>query len=178
MLPKSPKNSVSDADAYSKHNSFSELKSAGCDASTAIIRIQKILGSSQKTIPQDLMNFLTKICTAEAKFSQHVLAEIKNIQDNDLVRYLSYRYRYENYPVEHLIDDYPPTLQVEPTSVCNFRCVFCYQTDSTFALQSSGHMGFMDINLFKKVIDEAQGNIESVTLASRGEPLLFSLGFT
>ena len=30
----------------------------------------------------------------------------------------------------------------------------------------------MDLDLFKNVIDEVEGNIESITLASRGEPTL------
>ena len=33
-------------------------------------------------------------------------------------------------------------------------------------------MGMMDLDLFKNVIDEVEGNIESITLASRGEPTL------
>ena len=33
-------------------------------------------------------------------------------------------------------------------------------------------MGYMNFDLFKNVIDEVQGNIESITLASRGEPTL------
>jgi|TARA_B100002003_G_C13971313_1_gene470031 organic radical activating enzyme len=33
-------------------------------------------------------------------------------------------------------------------------------------------MGFMEFDLFKKVIDELAGKVESITLASRGEPTL------
>ena len=33
-------------------------------------------------------------------------------------------------------------------------------------------MGIMSLDLFKRVIDEAQGKCEAVTLASRGEPLI------
>ena len=35
-------------------------------------------------------------------------------------------------------------------------------------------MGQMTLDLFKKVIDQAQGNIEFISLASRGEPLSLS----
>ena len=33
-------------------------------------------------------------------------------------------------------------------------------------------MGLMTLDLFKRIIDQAEGNCEAVTLASRGEPLL------
>ena len=33
-------------------------------------------------------------------------------------------------------------------------------------------MGHMNMNTFKKIIDEIEGNVEAVTLASRGEPTL------
>ena len=35
-------------------------------------------------------------------------------------------------------------------------------------------MGMMSLNLFKKLIDQAEGDCEAVTLASRGEPLICS----
>ena len=28
-----------------------------------------------------------------------------------------------------IVDDYPPCIQIEPTSFCNFRCIMCYQSD-------------------------------------------------
>ena len=33
-------------------------------------------------------------------------------------------------------------------------------------------MGTMNLNLFKKIIDEIEGKVQFVTLASRGEPLV------
>ena len=56
--------------------------------------------------------------------------------------------------------------------ICNFRCVFCYQTDDELTKKINGHMGFMDFDLFKNIIDQAEGNVEFVTLASRGEPTI------
>ena len=46
----------------------------------------------------------------------------------------------------------------------------CYQTDKTFH-QENGFMGFMKFELFKRIIDELEGNVEAIT-ASRGEPTL------
>ena len=101
-----------------------------------------------------------------------VVDELRHLPQADWPRYLCYRYRYERFPSLKILDDFPPCLQVEPTSVCNYRCTFCYQTDEEFTKKSNGHMGFMSLELFKQVIDQAQGHCEALTLASRGEPLL------
>ena len=44
----------------------------------------------------------------------------------------------------------------------------CYQADTTFSGKSNGYMGHMNIELFKKIIDELEGNVEAITFASRG----------
>jgi len=102
----------------------------------------------------------------------NVIKEIETIKSTDLARYLIHRYRYEIYPQIKEVDNYPPYLQIEPTSVCNYRCVFCYQTDNKFNKRSTGFMGHMKLATFKKIIDQVQGNVEFISLASRGEPLL------
>ena len=103
---------------------------------------------------------------------EHVVEELERLPDEFLQRYLFYRYRYDVYPEQKVVDDFPPCLQVEPTSVCNYRCVFCYQIDPEFTARSNGHMGMMSLDLFKSVIDQAEGQCEAITLASRGEPLI------
>lgn len=107
-----------------------------------------------------------------AVFPAHVEAEVARLRDDEFPRYFFYRYRYDVFPARLERDDFPPCLQIEPSSVCNYRCVFCYQTDKSFTDPGGGHMGTMPLDLFKKLIDEAQGRCEAVTLASRGEPLL------
>jgi len=106
------------------------------------------------------------------RLEDHILDEISRLSDEDLPRYLFYRYRYEMFPRKHMVDDFPPCLQLEPASVCNYRCVFCYQTDEEFTDPKRGHMGMMKLDLFRRIIDQAEGQCEAVTLASRGEPLL------
>ena len=107
-------------------------------------------------------------------FSLHsnVVEEISRISDKDLPRYIFYRYRYEIYPQLFELDEFPPCLQIEPTSACNYRCVFCYQIDKEFTKKSNGHIGIMSLETFKQLIDQAEGHCEAVTLASRGEPFL------
>ena len=43
--------------------------------------------------------------------------------------------------------------------------------DKTIINKKNGYMGRMSLDLFKKIVDQAEGNVEFITLASRGEPL-------
>ena len=106
------------------------------------------------------------------KILDHVKEEIKRINPDKLTEYLYYRYRYDIFPHTREIDNYPPLVQIEPTSMCNYRCVFCFQTDKELTSKSNAHMGHMSLELFKKIIDEIEGNVQGVTLASRGEPFI------
>jgi len=106
------------------------------------------------------------------KLKDNTIAELKSLDKEDYLEYLYHRYRYEIFPTAKEIDHYPPCLQIEPSSVCNFRCIFCFETDKTFTNKKNGFMGTMDFDNFKNIIDDAQGNIQFLTLASRGEPLV------
>lgn len=100
------------------------------------------------------------------------LAEIKRLDENKYLEYIFHRYRYEIFPLSKEIDDFPPCLQIEPSSVCNYRCIFCFETDKSFTNKKNGFMGSMKLENFKKIIDQAHNNIQFITLASRGEPLV------
>ena len=104
--------------------------------------------------------------------SGHELVEFDRLEEQDVLRYMFYRYKYNKYPELKIVDDYPPCVQIEPSSICNYRCIMCYQVDESFSGKGSEHMGYMPLDTFKAVVDEAEGNIEAITLASRGEPLL------
>ena len=103
---------------------------------------------------------------------ENSIAELNTFENLDVLKYLIHRYRYEIYPQKKIIDNFPPLVQIEPSSICNFRCVFCFETDKTFTNKKNGFMGTMKIELFKKIIDELEKNVEFITLASRGEPLV------
>jgi wyosine [tRNA(Phe)-imidazoG37] synthetase (radical SAM superfamily) len=100
----------------------------------------------------------------------HVIEELIRLSASQYLRYLKYRYAYEMYPIRRHTAEYPPLVQIEPASVCNYRCVFCYQTDERLSNRKHGHMGMMDLDRFKSIIDQIEGKVEGVTLASRGEP--------
>jgi sulfatase maturation enzyme AslB (radical SAM superfamily) len=144
-----------------------------------------ILSDSYQKLNEKEKNIITKISDAYEKTAHqkplqedemilagHEIVEFSNIQESEVSRYLVYRYKYNLYPDLKIIDEYPPCVQIEPVSVCNFRCVFCYQSDDSFSKKKFGHMGRMDLGLFKETVDELEGNVEAITLASRGEPLL------
>ena len=171
---------------YKKHNSFVEIRLGQQDgviaAKARIARIRERqdlvtgLTDVQRAllvkVYEDLLGSPRQGTAPRFELTPSVAQEITTYDDAVLPRYLVHRYRYEIYPQQKVLEGYPPYLQIEPTSVCNFRCVFCFETDPTFTAKSQGHMGHMSFDLFKQVIDEAHGNVEFISLASRGEPLL------
>lgn len=100
------------------------------------------------------------------------MQELLHVEPHDYIRYLCYRFKYKMFPKRRIAEGFPPSVQIEPASVCNYRCIMCYQVDQTFTKTANGHMGLMPLDLFTSVVDQLQGNCEAVTLASRGEPLM------
>ena len=113
-----------------------------------------------------------KIIHNKFNINKHEINELKSIEEDNISRYLIYRYKYRFFSKEKRVGEFPPCLQIEPTSVCNFRCIMCYQSDKSFSNKSKGFMSNMSLDLYKKVIDEVEGKVEAITLASRGEPTL------
>lgn len=172
---------MTDRPLYEKHDSFVGMRGhlTGADASARLEALLTRLDSL--SLPAGDAAVVRSAClealgrqagTPQFTLQPYVLMELARLSDEDLPRYLKYRYRYEVYPSRKQLDAYPPLLQIEPTSICNYRCVFCYQTDESFTKRAGGHMGLMSLDLFKSIVDQAQGHVEAVTLASRGEPLL------
>ena len=104
------------------------------------------------------------------KLNDNVIDELISFEKKDILNYLVHRYRYEIFPKKKIVDNFPPYLQIEPSSICNYRCVFCFMTDNTLTDKKFGHMGTMKLETFKRIIDSAEGKIEFLSLASRGEP--------
>ena len=133
---------------YIKHNSFNQIYSSKALFFEKIKK--KILTLINESVvsynfPEDEKKILKKIATdlneqknidnhQGMKFSikQNILDEIIILEDQRLLKYLVHRYKYEIYPQQKIITKYPPLLQIEPSSFCNYRCVFCFMTDNTF----------------------------------------------
>ena len=134
------------------------------------IEDQKIL----KIVIKSYTNFFNNkdLGKEEMILNGHEILEAKKIDKSKFPRYLVYRYKYNMYPKLHKVGQFPPCVQIEPTSFCNFRCIMCYQADKSFSNKSHGFMGFLEFELFKKISDQLEGNVEAITFASRGEPTL------
>lgn len=88
------------------------------------------------------------------------------------IQYLLYRYNFRTLPLKKIVTDFPQYLLIEPASLCNLRCVMCFQVDTSFS-SNKEMMGFMPIEMFDNIIEEAkENNCNAITLASRGEPTL------
>lgn len=63
---------------------------------------------------------------------------------------------------------FPPSrLWIEPTSHCNLRCAMCLNKNLP-----RDSLGYMDLELYKKIIDEIRGEVYDIYLHHRGESLL------
>jgi uncharacterized Fe-S cluster-containing radical SAM superfamily protein len=150
---------------FSERSTNTEAAGIGTEWSTD--RILNIVGTSYR-------NLFSNKALGEEGFvlTDHEILEYPTIPDHAKFRYLDYRYRYNKFPQNKVSSSHPPCLQIEPTSVCNYRCIMCYQVDPTFNKKTGGFMGRMTLQTFKNIVDQVDGSIEAITMASRGEPLL------
>lgn len=169
---------------YKKQDSFAEIRHHAPVAGV-LSRVRTVLDTLAKSGLNDYQQAQVRAACDELlgqapahgdgppfTLQSYVIEEINRLPGAALPRYFFYRYRYETFPQRKILDDFPPCLQIEPASVCNYRCVFCYQIDEDFTKKSGGHMGMMSLETFKRIVDQAAGQCEAVTLASRGEPLI------
>jgi len=85
-------------------------------------------------------------------------------------KFLEYRKRWHESPLNFTVGEFPIHLDIESTNVCNLYCPFCA---TTFKNWGPYKKGFIDSSLFKRVIDEGVTNeLCSIKLSFRGEPLL------
>lgn len=173
-------------EVYNKQKSFinlSKIKVEKEDFDFQISRIKNalyennikhLIVDNQNEIINNLKNDLfekKKKNSSSFKITDTIFKEIELTEKKDLLKYLLHRYRYDIYPEILKADSYPPYMQIEPTSICNYRCVFCFQTNKEFTDKKSGYMGKMSLDTYKETIDQCYGNVEFISLASRGEPL-------
>jgi len=62
---------------------------------------------------------------------------------------------------------WPIRLWVELTSFCNYRCIMCPNKDL-----KKQDKGYMDMDLYRKIVDQAAPHVFDINLAHRGESLL------
>lgn len=83
------------------------------------------------------------------------------------LKYALYRYEWNKAPKKTKIRDFPVHLAIEPTNSCNLNCVFCARQNINYKFN------FLDIDLYKKIIDEgSKRGLRSIKLSRGGESLL------
>jgi len=87
------------------------------------------------------------------------------IKNNYWVRLfrLYHHYRKKSWCLPYL----PIRLWVELTSICNYKCIMCPNKDL-----GKGDKGFMELDVYKKIVDEARDFVFDINLAHRGESFL------
>lgn len=64
----------------------------------------------------------------------------------------------------------PEHVHIEPTNACNLRCAHCHQSRPGEVFTK--RRGMMDLDLYRKVIDECKTFASRISLDNQGEPLL------
>ena len=92
-----------------------------------------------------------------------------SVHENQSAEYQEYRRNWIECPSKFILRDFPMHLDIETTSCCNLRCTFC----DKLPLLTKDRFGYVDLSLYKKIIDEgAEHHLWGVKLSYRGEPLL------
>lgn len=78
-----------------------------------------------------------------------------------------FRTSYGYYGCRIKLSYFPPTVFIEPTNICNFKCLICPQSDG---LKSP--KGYMDFSLFEKILGQLKNKAQRAVFHLFGEPLL------
>lgn len=69
----------------------------------------------------------------------------------------------------------PISVHVDPSSLCNYRCSFCFQADTSGMKAVELDRGWMKLEMFKKIVDglnEFPDKVKKLKLGNHGEPTL------
>jgi radical SAM protein with 4Fe4S-binding SPASM domain len=108
-------------------------------------------------------------------FQQSFDSRIRNFayiwNQGHLIEYVINRYKWYIYPKMNKVALFPLHVDIETTAKCNLRCPMC--PSRHLSQEKYSEYGHMDMELFKKVVDEcADRRIFSIRLSWRGEPLV------
>ena len=102
-----------------------------------------------------------------ARKSSAVKAMRQFLRRRNPVGYLVNRARWHMSPRLSLLSDYPIHVDIELSSRCQLKCPMCFRFH-----RKVEHQGDMPFDLFKKIIDEISGKVDSIKFTGRGEPLM------
>ena len=69
----------------------------------------------------------------------------------------------------------PFSAHIDVCSVCNYKCSFCFQSDMEGMKESGVRWGLMELDLFKKIVDDLaqfDDRLKKVKIGNHGEPTL------
>ena len=93
----------------------------------------------------------------------------RSVHESADPKYIEYRRQWMENPKYFIVSDFPIHLDIEITNRCNLKCIFC----DKLPLLTKDQMGEMDLDLYKKIVDEGgEKGLYSLKLSYRGEPLL------
>ncbi|NQU83655.1 MAG: radical SAM protein [Parcubacteria group bacterium] len=111
------------------------------------------------------MKFVAPAFIDRTKFFKKIKALLRH---KNPLKFAYYRYEWNSAPKWEEVRDFPVHLGIEPTNACNLSCVFCARHAAKYS-----EFGFLDFELYKKIIDEgSKHNLRSVKLARGGESLM------
>lgn len=79
-------------------------------------------------------------------------------------------------PLEKMIPLRTPiSAHIDISSLCNYRCSFCFQADTDGMKRNGLKRGFMELSLFEKIVNELSlfpDRIKKIKIGNHGEPTL------
>jgi len=84
--------------------------------------------------------------------------------------YREYRRLWVDLAKTRTVRDYPLLVDIELASICNLKCPMCYTITDEFKQKVT--KGFIDWDLYTKIIDEIKGKVYAIRLSLRGESTL------
>lgn len=91
------------------------------------------------------------------------------LNDGPVLAHIWDRVKWYNCPKYFITPNYPCHLEVEASAACQMKCPMCAQGKM---FEKGIQMGNMDMDLFKKIVDEVHDKVYSIKLSWRGEPSL------
>ncbi len=93
------------------------------------------------------------------------------IRQGNIFSHIMDRIIWNYFPQFFITPPFPTHLEIETSSTCQMSCPMCKTTE--MRRRGVKFQGFMDMELYKKIIDEcANSTLYSIKLSWRGEPLL------
>jgi len=120
-------------------------------------------GSNKPNVPINKGNYSMDTPERDAKFEQ-------NRGFGWEKEYKKYRDDWTNLPKNQIVSDYPLSIDLELSSICNLKCPMCYTITDEFKKKVNATR--MDFDLYRKVIDEIAHKVPAVRLSFRGEATL------